>query len=242
MRAASLGIGILVFLAALGALWYYSGHVPGSSGRSGGIACTMEALMCPDGSGVGRTGAACRFSACPEMPQITGELQRDASGFRLMTQASTTAPGATYVMPLLIATSTAQPYLNQRVSVSGTFTEGNMLRVTSIMAAPEGSDPHEAVVGVGETKLIDGVQVTLNRVVQDSRCPVDAQCIEAGAITASVTLKSDTDRETIDMPSDQVPHAFDAFQVSIVNVAPDRHSGVEPAPASYRVTFRVDPL
>ncbi len=30
------------------------------------IACTMEAKICPDGTGVGRTGPNCEFAACPE--------------------------------------------------------------------------------------------------------------------------------------------------------------------------------
>ncbi len=30
-----------------------------------GVACTQEAKICPDGSAVGRTGAACQFAACP---------------------------------------------------------------------------------------------------------------------------------------------------------------------------------
>lgn len=33
--------------------------------NSGGIACTMEAKLCPDGSYVGRTGPKCEFAACP---------------------------------------------------------------------------------------------------------------------------------------------------------------------------------
>jgi len=28
-------------------------------------ACTMEAKICPDGSGVGRTGPNCEFAPCP---------------------------------------------------------------------------------------------------------------------------------------------------------------------------------
>ena len=30
-----------------------------------GVACTMEAKMCPDGSNVGRSGPNCEFAACP---------------------------------------------------------------------------------------------------------------------------------------------------------------------------------
>lgn len=29
--------------------------------------CTMEARICPDGTAVGRTGANCEFSPCPEI-------------------------------------------------------------------------------------------------------------------------------------------------------------------------------
>lgn len=32
----------------------------------GGIACTMDAKACPDGSFVGRVAPACEFSPCPE--------------------------------------------------------------------------------------------------------------------------------------------------------------------------------
>jgi len=29
------------------------------------VACTMEAMLCPDGSAVGRTGPNCEFAPCP---------------------------------------------------------------------------------------------------------------------------------------------------------------------------------
>lgn len=31
------------------------------------VSCTEEALMCPDGTAVGRTGPQCKFSACPPL-------------------------------------------------------------------------------------------------------------------------------------------------------------------------------
>ncbi len=40
--------------------------------RNEGIACTMEAKVCPDGSAVGRTGPNCEFAPCPPLPQNTG--------------------------------------------------------------------------------------------------------------------------------------------------------------------------
>ena len=38
---------------------------PAPPPNSNGVACTQEALMCPDGSFVGRTGPNCEFSPCP---------------------------------------------------------------------------------------------------------------------------------------------------------------------------------
>jgi hypothetical protein len=32
--------------------------------------CTMEAKICPDGTGVGRTGANCEFAPCPEEERV----------------------------------------------------------------------------------------------------------------------------------------------------------------------------
>lgn len=41
------------------------------------IACTTEAMICPDGSAVGRTGPNCEFAACPpsEPAPVSGETQ-----------------------------------------------------------------------------------------------------------------------------------------------------------------------
>jgi hypothetical protein len=38
-------------------------------------ACTEEAKICPDGSTVGRTGANCEFSPCPELTKILTEAE-----------------------------------------------------------------------------------------------------------------------------------------------------------------------
>lgn len=35
------------------------------SGPPGGVVCTKDAKLCPDGSYVGRTGPSCEFAPCP---------------------------------------------------------------------------------------------------------------------------------------------------------------------------------
>ena len=44
------------------------------------LGCTMEALICPDGSAVGRTGPNCEFAPCPETLPNTPHMEDDVSG------------------------------------------------------------------------------------------------------------------------------------------------------------------
>lgn len=52
-------VAVCVFLVAANywSFWPYD--------NPSGIACTMEAKLCPDGSSVGRTGPKCEFAPCP---------------------------------------------------------------------------------------------------------------------------------------------------------------------------------
>ncbi len=56
---------IIIFLFAIligGALAFYISLMSSPIQTKG---CTMEAKICPDGSGVGRTGPNCDFAPCP---------------------------------------------------------------------------------------------------------------------------------------------------------------------------------
>ncbi|KKU49601.1 MAG: hypothetical protein UX71_C0010G0011 [Parcubacteria group bacterium GW2011_GWA1_47_10] len=96
----------------------------------------------------------------------------------------------------------------------------------------------EGAIGVGETKNVNGVRITLNKIVEDSRCPSDVQCIWAGRLVANVTLKSDTDEQTLDLASDAAPKTFDTFLVSIAGISPEKLVS-EPS-TSYKITFKVE--
>lgn len=207
------------------------------------FACTMDALMCPDGSAVGRTGLECEFSSCPNLESYTGKLEQTGEGFRLVMSSPENGVETSYVMPLQINVSNSlADLININVKVVGNFEKGNNLIVKNISKL-EGvlSDPTKSEISVGETKYINGVKITLNEVVQDNRCPKDVQCIEAGAITVNVTLKSDTDTETKNMASDEAPMPFDSFLISIEDINPPLLSTETPDPMGYKITFKVVP-
>jgi hypothetical protein len=68
-----LGILTVILLAVIAiALVFTEEHAIAPSPdteKPNGIACTMEALLCPDGSAVGRVAPNCEFAPCPEVSE-----------------------------------------------------------------------------------------------------------------------------------------------------------------------------
>jgi hypothetical protein len=228
-------IAVLIFGIGLIVYGYFSGRENNEQ-----VFCTTDALLCPNGSYVGRGGSKCEFAKCPTQSPIIGTLRQNAEGFDLiMGSPSNETTDVSYVMPITLKVSNVVGLLvGKKVQVFGYFTEGNKYYVDRLEEIKD-SDPTLGEVGVGETVFINGVKITLNAVVQDNRCPVDAQCIEGGAINTNVTLQSSTDKETRNMPSDEVPISFDSYKISIEKITPPRLSNSEPNSLSYRITFRV---
>jgi hypothetical protein len=108
-----------------------------------------------------------------------------------------------------------------------------------ILPAPAG--PGEVTLPRGDTGKASDVTITFNDVVGDYRCAVDEECMEAGAITANVTLSTGQSTETRNIAQDEIPYDFVGYNVSIIDVEPDRVSGEEITPQEYIVTFRVEP-
>jgi hypothetical protein len=78
------GVVIVVFIVG-GILYIYNPTPTEVGDTKGGVVCTMEAKLCPDGSYVGRTGPNCEFSPCPIPP---GTLMEDGT----LPEASSTNP------------------------------------------------------------------------------------------------------------------------------------------------------
>lgn len=86
MRNSTIVSILIVLFLVLGGWYWWSLNggpaMPGitPAGGQDGVACTMEAMQCPDGSWVGRTGPACAFAPCPA-PSASAQapLQAEAS-------------------------------------------------------------------------------------------------------------------------------------------------------------------
>lgn len=101
--------------------------------------------------------------------------------------------------------------------------------------------PEDVSIFVGETKeVMSGLFLTLNQVTNDYRCPVDVQCIEAGAINTNITLREGETTLNTFYSSDGVYLSFNGYNISITDVAPDLYAGKTINPSDYSVTFHVE--
>jgi hypothetical protein len=87
----------------------------------------------------------------------------------------------------------------------------------------------------GSAKAL-GVTVTPHEVVEDSRCPLDVNCIWAGTLKVRATLSSDLGT------SDQVfelgtPITTESVSVTLEKVAPNKHQGVTVSAGEYLFYF-----
>jgi hypothetical protein len=94
-------------------------------------------------------------------------------------------------------------------------------------------------LAVGQTGKAGDLNVTINAITADSRCPVDVQCIRAGDVRMSITLEDRSNTETRTVSSELPRITFDDFIVTIVSITPERKSKTEILPEDYRITLHV---
>lgn len=231
----------IILILVIVSLGFFTYQVLLKSGSEEQVFCTMEALQCPDGSYVGRSGPNCEFLQCPNQSSFVGTLRQTSERFELVMQApiNNNSVEVSYVLPLEVrVTNVLGNFVGKRVEVFGSFTTGNTLKVDRLEEF-EGGDVLVGKVSLGKTVYINGVNITLNKIVEDSRCPIDAICVWAGNLTANVTLQSDTDKETVNIVSGSKEKNFDMFRITLEEVYPSVKSNVSIDEKDYLLVFKV---
>jgi hypothetical protein len=96
--------------------------------------------------------------------------------------------------------------------------------------------PAHVAAGIEGSAKALGVTVTPHEVVEDSRCPVDVNCIWAGTVKVRATLSSDYG--TVDQVFELgTPVTTTAQSVTLERVAPDKHQGTTLSPGDYVFYF-----
>lgn len=176
MSARSIMFAIVFLVAAVAAFSLYRiSHLYDPAEIGGGVACTMDAKICPDGSAVGRTGPNCEFAACPS------------------------------------------------VSTTTSYQKGDTVTVT---------------MRVGESRNALGETITVNKVLDDSRCPIDVQCIWAGTVHVQATVVSGMGNGAITFELGKTG-TTEVNEYTLTDVAPAKNSQQEITAGSYVFTFKV---
>lgn len=101
---------------------------------------------------------------------------------------------------------------------------------------PLASRPIEGPVRLGEIAAVDGPRVRPDRVIEDSRCPADVQCIHAGRLIVRATVLGGGWSKQIDLTLG-IPVPVADGMVTLVDATPVPINGESAAPSAARFTF-----
>ncbi len=227
-------------------------------------ACTMEAMICPDGSAVGRTGPNCEFAACPNgtaMFEREGQLVFNdpmppvGSGtfvYRADDGSNASRNLAMDTESMCVSGSAMISCLAMSVSLDVAFGGGKDVKVTGI---DRGSDllvrrlelvnkgaqqaERETVTArIGQTVEALDVSITPLELVDDSRCPQGVQCIWAGTVHLRAKLVSGMGTSEVTFEIGQ-SITTEAEFVTLTGVSPSPKTGESISPSDYRFTLEV---
>jgi len=165
---------VIILAASAYAVWdSIIKTAPLSNTEGEGIVCTADALQCPDGSWVGRSGPNCQF-VCP------------------------------------LGTST-QPGSKKEVLLE---------------------------MGINQSASDLGVKIVPLEIVEDSRCPSDVQCIQAGTVRVRAQLISGLGTAT-QVFTLNIPITTEAETVTLVAVQPEKESTKTIGLKDYHFFFKI---
>lgn len=102
-------------------------------------------------------------------------------------------------------------------------------------------------IGVGQEARVKGTPITVRlvRVGDDSRCPVDVQCVWAGNAVARLALSAGEGsghEVAINTTTDPRSTVFSGYRITLVGLKPAPRSGTTIKPADYIATLEVTRL
>ena len=95
----------------------------------------------------------------------------------------------------------------------------------------------------GERADVGGFRVAFARVAEDSRCPPEVRCVQAGNAAAAFAVESDAGSATLTLHTDREPRRAAAmgYALSLVELRPRPVEGALPDSAAYEATLVVEP-
>ena len=95
-----------------------------------------------------------------------------------------------------------------------------------------------ATVGLGARATLNGLTVTPHKLIEDSRCPINARCIWAGRLILRTMFSAGGLNETRDFTLG-TPQAVPGGSLTLVGAEPGKLAGAEGNPPANRFTFEL---
>ena len=99
------------------------------------------------------------------------------------------------------------------------------------------SHPIEGPVRLGEIAAVDGPRVRPDKVIEDSRCPNDVQCIHAGRLIVRATVIGGGGSKQIDLTLGMPAHVADGM-MTLVDATPVPIDGDTAMSSTARFSFK----
>lgn len=93
-------------------------------------------------------------------------------------------------------------------------------------------------VKLGDVLEVSGVKITIAELVEDNRCPIDSQCIQAGTVRVKVNGKYGLLNKSI-IFSLSNPYTFMGHTGTLVSITPEKIVGKSIALSDYTFTFSI---
>ncbi|MCM2255106.1 MAG: hypothetical protein NDJ94_05490 [Vicinamibacteria bacterium] len=106
--------------------------------------------------------------------------------------------------------------------------------------APAAALGQPTKLGMGQAASFDSgrFELGLRQVLEDSRCPADALCIQAGAGRLAAWVVTATGRREAELRTDAWP-SFDGYAVQVTALEPYPYSNIRIDPSKYVATVIV---
>lgn len=98
------------------------------------------------------------------------------------------------------------------------------------------ADSDSSNVRLGETAYVDGPRVRPVAVLEDSRCPANAQCVWAGRVRLKMLWIRLAGDQEFEMTLGE-PKALADGMITLTSVRPEKTTETQTTPADYRFSF-----
>ncbi|MBA3732777.1 hypothetical protein H0W91_00140 [Patescibacteria group bacterium] len=176
-------LGTIIVVATATLAVYRSQQTP--RGLPIPVACTTEAMICPDGSSVGRTGPNCQFSACPTVSVSTTTNPDLKTGNTTKLNQRILINGI-YITPLTVVE-------DSRCATGVQCVWAGRVRLT--VRLQSGSNLKDMTLINGTPVIFDGKNITLQSVIPEktqSTTPLDYRFIFSVTNSVTTTFQNGT--------------------------------------------------